>query len=103
MQCERLPQKSMGELILPYRSPPETGTIKFWGVCTHCLDAKYYRFLDRVWLQEKIRSSGNTYKAGAVIKNLTFDSIVCQDRWFGRSMESCQTGSNSKFPLERKQ
>lgn len=33
-------------------------------------------FLGRNWQQEKIRSSGGPYKAGAVIKNLTFDSIV---------------------------
>lgn len=84
-------------------SPPEIVTAKFWGVCTRCLGTNTIQFLGRVWLQEKIRSSGNTYKAGAVIKNLTFDSIVYQDRWFGGSMESCQAGSNSNFPLETKQ
>lgn len=62
----------MGELVRVFL---KLGHPSFW-VYVPTVGYQVLQFLNKVWLQEQIRSSGSTYKAGAVIKNLTFDSIV---------------------------
>lgn len=84
-------------------SPPDMGTSKFGGVCTHCLGANYSSFWVEVGTRRKITSSGSTYKAGAVIKNLTFDSIVsARTGGLVEAWNPARQAPISNFPLENK-
>lgn len=84
-------------------SSPKIGIVHILDYMYALFECQLWEFLDRFLLKEKIRSSGSINWAGAVIKNLTFDSIVSTKT--GGLVEvwnPARQAPNSNFPLENK-